>query len=264
MFWFQSASQRKFEVLLSIVGALIITGCSLFGQRQTSERNKEDARLHLRIGTSLFMNRQYPAALSSFLKAEALDPENPQIQNDLAMAYFVREKMDLAQEHIDRALALDPKYTEARNNRARILIDRGRYDEAIAEAKKVAQDLTYPTPIRGWANLALAHFKRGNFSECRKTTLDALKVDRKNCDIQLLLGRSQLELGDHKPASDTLDRAISFCDSENPDEAYYFAGIAHYKLGRISAAVDRLSVVVKKYPEGPFAKKAESLLEIIK
>ena len=234
-----------------------VAGCA----SKNTEKEKTDAALHLQIGTTLFGNKKYPEALRELLIAEKLDPSNATVQNNLALTYFVRDRFDFALKHIDQAIKLKPDYTEARNNRARILIEQGQYARAIEEAKRVTSDLTYQFPIRGWTNIALAHFRQGNFKSAR------------DCFAQTLLGRSLLELGLAgktvdvpvlTDAAETLDRAIVACRAEGLDEAAYFAGLAHYKLGKSSAAVDRLKEVLRDYPEGRYVKKAESLLEIIK
>lgn len=231
---------------------------------KSASKAKDEAALHLQIGTTLFTNKKYPAALTELLTAEKLDPQNPTVQNNLALTYFVRDRFDLALQHVDRAIGLNPTYTEARNNRARILIERERYPEAIEEARRVTQDLTYAAPIRGWTNISLAYFRKGDFKSARDSATEALKIERTNCFAQTILGRSLLELGNAKDAAETLDRAIVACVAEGQDEAAYFAGLANYKLGKSAAAVARLKDVLKDYPDGRYAKKAESLLEIIK
>ncbi len=254
--------------MFTIVGTLhTISGCA-----SKPNRDKENANLHLQMGTTLFTNRKYPEALRELLAAEKLDSTNPTIQNNLALTYFVRDRFDLALLHVDRAIALNANYTEARNNRARILIERGQYAEAIAEAKRVTADLTYQFPIRGWTNISLAYFRKGDFPNARDSATAALKIERSSCFAQTILGRSLLEMGLLeknsvallKDAAETLDRAIVACRSEGQDEAAYFAGLAHYKLGKSAAAVARLQGVLRDYPEGRYVKKAESLLEIIK
>ena len=246
--------------LISLMGLILISGCA----SKKANRAKDDAALHLQIGTTLFTNRKYPEALKELLIAQKLDPENATVHNNLALTYFVRDRFDLAQKHVDIAIELKPDYTEARNNRARILIERGMYAEAIEEAKRVTADLTYQFPIRGWANVSLAHFRKGDFKSARDSATEALKIERANCFAQTILGRSLLELSMLKDAAETLDRAIVACRAEGQDEAAYFAGLANYKLGRSAAAVARLKEVIKDYPEGRYVKKAESLLEIIK
>ncbi|MDX9731916.1 MAG: tetratricopeptide repeat protein [Bdellovibrionales bacterium] len=259
---FTASSLGAGALAVVVLGLVLttITGCST----ATREENKTKASLHVQIGTTLFSNKKYPEALSEFLQAEKLDPENATVHNNLALTYFVRDRYDLSEKHIDRAIALDPKYTEARNNRARILIERKRYDEALEEAKRVIADLTYQHPIRGWINIALAHFRKGDFQQAAKSATDALKAERSNCFAQTILGRSLLEMGRLKQAALTLDRAIVACKAEGDDEAAYFSGFVHYKLGRSAAAVARLEAVIKEYPNGQYAERAASLLEIIK
>lgn len=246
-----------------------VVGCA----SKNIEKEKTEAALHLQIGTTLFTNKKYPEALRELLIAEKLDPSNATVQNNLALTYFVRDRFDFALKHIDQAIKLKPNYTEARNNRARILIEQGQYARAIEEAKRVTSDLTYQYPIRGWTNIALAHFRQGDFKSARDSATEALKIERTSCFAQTLLGRSLLELGlaqkttdipTLKEAAETLDRAVVACRAEGLDEAAYFAGLAHYKLGKSSAAVDRLKEVIRDYPDGLYVKKAESLLEIIK
>ena len=254
----------------SPVGFLCLAMCALAlsagsGCSTSKKTNPKDiALLHLQNGTRFFTNKKYPSALTEFLAAEKLDPRNAAVQNNLALTYFVRDRMELAQKHIDLALSINPSYTEARNNRARILIERGMFAQAIVDAKKVTEDLTYQYPIRGWTNIALAQFRMGSFKEAKTTATEALKVDRTNCFAQTVLGRSHLEISEFKEAAETLDRAISACRTEGEDEAAYFAGVANYKLGRSAAAIARLEEVLKDYPQGRYAKKAESLLEIIR
>lgn len=255
-------------VVVLAYGMAALSGCV----SARANRDKDDANLHLQMGTTYFTNKKYPEALRELLAAEKLDPSNSTVQNNLALTYFVRDRFDIAQRHVDRAIALNPNYTEARNNRARILIERGLYAEAIAEAKRATDDLTYQMPIRSWTNISLAYFRKGDFKNARDSATAALKIERTNCFAQTILGRSLLELGLVeksgnillKDAAETLDRAIVACKAEGLDEAAYFAGLAHYKLGKSAAAVARLQEVLHDYPEGRYAKKAESLLEIIK
>lgn len=250
---------RPFAIaVLCLTALLAAPGCA------SKDQKKDDALLYLKIGTAFFSNKKYPEALREFERAERLDPKNPTVQNNLALTYFVRERYDLALMHIDRAIELDPKYTEARNNRSRILIEQSRFDEAAAEAKKATEDLTYPMPVRAWSNIALAYFRKGDFNQAKASATAALKVDRENCFAQTILGRSLLELNQLNDAAITLDRASIACRAEGDDEAGYFSGLAHYKLGKKSAAVARLQAIIKDFPQGLYTKKAESLLEIIR
>lgn len=256
-----SVGRSLVQGLVLVVMLSLLSACA---STQNSRKSQEDAVLRLQSGTRFFQNQQYAAALRELLEAQRLDPRNPTIQNNLALTYFVRERFDLALKHINRAIELQPQYSEALNNRARIHIERGDYALAIADAKRVLDDLTYPAPVKAWNNIALAHFRKGDFREARVATESALRVDRQNCYAQTLHGRCQLEMNDLQAAAQTLDNALVACADQQDEEASYFAGLVQYKLGKHAVAVDRLENVVRKYPQGEYAQRAKSLLEIVK
>lgn len=242
-------------LLLVIVSTLAACG---------SNKKREESGYRLRLGTSYLTQGNYPAALRELLKAEELSPDNELIQNNLGLSYFMRGKYDLAARHLERAMRLNPKFTEARNNYARTLIELTRYDEAIRELDVVLADLTYEEPVKAWINLGLAYFRKGQYGIAREKFLEAVRLDRANCLAQNYFGRSLLELGEHRSAARALDNAVAICAESKFDEPYYFSGLSYYKLGNTSAAVARMEEVTKLYPHGPYAKKAESLLKLMK
>src|SRR5512140_1557976 len=111
--------------LLLLVLTVAVLSCS------SADIRKEQAQLHLRIGTSHLIKGHYPQAMSELLDAERLDPENDVIQNNLGLAFFVRHEYDTAQQHINHAIKLNPQYSDARNNLGRVYIELARYDDAI-------------------------------------------------------------------------------------------------------------------------------------
>jgi len=254
-----------FELRFSFVAAALLA--MLFASSCASTKTKEEAQLHMRIGTALLQQGHYPDALRELLASEKLNSNDPQLQNNLGLVYFMRQKYKLAIEHIDRALDLDSKYSEARNNRARVLIELGRYDEAVTELHKVLADLTYNDPSKAIVNLGLAYFKKGDFNQARSTFAKAIAANRENCLAQTLYGRSLFELGQFSLAAQSLDNATLICQKGNEpgfDEPQYYSGLAYYKLGNTSSAISRMEDVVKLYPDGRYAKKAEDLLKLMK
>lgn len=254
------AAVRSFSVAIPLLAMLFACGCA-------STKTKEEGALHARIGTALLQQGHYPDALRELLTAEKLDPKNAMTQNNLGLAYFMREKYKLAAEHIERAVDIDPKYSEARNNYGRVLIELGRYDEAIAQLRIVLADLTYNDPTKALVNLGMAQFRKGDFDQARGTFAKAIQTNRENCLAQTLYGRSLFEMGKFSAAANALDNANIVCHSNNQpgfDEPQYFSGLAYYKLGNTSSAISRMEDVVKFYPDGKYAKKAEDLLRLMK
>jgi Tfp pilus assembly protein PilF len=230
----------------------------------TANKDREEADLRLRLGTGYLQEGNYPLALRELLLAAKLDPRNAMVQNNLGLAYFFRERYELSAEHLQNAISIDPKYSEARNNFARVLIELTRYDQAIRELKVVLDDLTYPDPAKAWVNLGLAYFQKGEYATARDRFATAIQNDRNHCLAHTLYGRSLLELGELQTAASALDNAVVVCRPVRYDEPHYFSGLTYYKLGRASSAIARMEEIVKLYPDGRYAKKAESMLKLMR
>jgi type IV pilus assembly protein PilF len=239
-----------------IIAALLTVSCA-------TSHNKEEAQLHLEMGSAFLQTGRYPEALRELLLAEKADPTNAIVQNNLGLVYFIRERNEIASKHLQKAVDLKSDYTEARNNWSRVLIELGQYDKAISELRTVLRDLTYSDTSKAYTNMGLAYFRRGQYTEAKKQLSLALKVNRENCLAYTLFGRSQLELGDTKNAASSLDSAVVLCQQVQFDEPHYFAGLAYNKLGDREKAIARLEEVVRLYPSGKYNRKAQDMLNSI-
>jgi len=238
---------------------LALTSCASMGNEE-----KQAAMLHQQIGTSHLMNGNYPLALTELLIAEDLDPSNPSIQNNLGLAYFVRDRLELSEKHTRQALKLDPKFSDARNNLARILIERSKFPEAIKELQPVLDDLTYTSPEKPLTNMGVAYFKMGQFEKAKGYFAKAIDYKRDDCQAQNFYGRTLYEMKDFKRAQEALDRAVGFCMRGQFDEPHYYSALTLYQLGQKSRAVTRFEEVIKLYPHGNYVEKSKSMLETIK
>jgi type IV pilus assembly protein PilF len=238
---------------------LFSISCTTFRQQ-----DEEIARLHLQIGTSHLNSGNYPQALSELLTAESLDSKNPITHNNLGLTYFFRERNDLAEIHLRKAISLKPDYSDARNNLARILIERGRYNEAMREAQIVVEDLTYPYPEKPLLNVGISQFKLNQFEQSRRTFEKAIEFQRDSCLGHTYFGRSLFELRNYRRAAEALDKASSFCQKSEFDEPYYYSALSYYQLGQKQKAEARLEGLLKLFPQGEYAEKAINMLETIR
>ncbi len=247
-----------FRILFLSLICILFIGCA------TSQGEKKNiADLHLRMGTSYLQQGNYPQALKELLEAVELDPKSPVIHNNLALAYFVRDKFTEAESHLKTAIDLDSKYTDARNNLGRVYISMKLYDQAIAELTPVINDLTYPTPEKAHANMAMAYYKKGEFLKARDTALLSLKSEKTFCPAQIVYGLSLFFLEDYKKAGPSLEKTVNQCDKEK-EEALYYSGLSYFKIGSKAKAEARLQEMVHLYPEGEYAEKAKTMIGIIK
>ncbi len=249
-----SMSQR-FTQLLFACAILGLSSC------ETTPKSKEAAQLHLQIGTAQLSGGNYPIAMKELMEAHELDPDNEMIENNLGLAYFVREKYEEAEKHLGLALKIKPDYTDALNNLARVHIELGRNDMAIKELERVLNDLTYQSAEKAWVNLGLAYFQKAQYEIAKNKFLEAIKLNRSHCLAHTLFGRSELELDDFSHASAELDRAIVFCKQSHFDEPHYYSGISYFRMGNREKGIARMEEVLKYYPNGKYAARAKNMIE---
>lgn len=245
---------------LCVLSLLIFlsVGCSTFS------KDKEAAELHTRIGTGHLNSGNYPQALSEFLAAEKLDSKSANVQNGLGLAYYFRGRLDLAETHFRKSLALEPNRSETRNNLGRTLIDQDKFQEAVVEINKVIADLTYIAPEKALTNLGVAQFKMGQFANAKSTFNKALSYQKENCLAQSYYGRCFYELKDFKRSAESLDRAVGYCQRVLFDEPHYYSALSYYQLGQVARAEARFEELIKLYPDGQYGEKAKSMLATIR
>lgn len=243
--------------------ALFLLIFSIFGCASWQKDNAEKATLYSQIGTSSFDSGDYPAALRAFLQAEQLDPQNAAVQNNLGLVYFMRERYDLSEKHLRRAVSLQKNFTDARNNLARVLIERGRYEEAEKELKMVLNDLTYNGFGKAYINLGLSYFNQKKYSLAMDAFSKTIDMENDNCVASTYYGRSLFEMKEYSRAANALDRAIGFCQKQLYDEPHYYSALTYYRMGQKSKAVARFEEVIKLYPNGAYRERSKQMLDLI-
>ena len=238
---------------------IVLSGCGSF-----SAQDKETADIYLRIGTSQLEEGAFPQALASLKKAESLDNSNPVVHNNMALVYLMRERYQLAEEHLRKALSIKSDYSDARNNLGRVLIELGKSEEAIVELKIVIDDLTYPYPDKPLTNIGLAYFTMKKYAPAKENFIKALAVQKDNCTAQSYLGRSLFEMKQFNRAAEALDKAVSFCQRIQFDEPHYYSALSYYQMGDQDRSIARLEEVTRLYPNGKYTEKARSMLETIR
>lgn len=240
-----------------VIICIFIAGCASSGPS-----NQDLARVHFRVGTSHLEKGNYPEALKDLMQAETLNPKDPLIHNNLGLAYFMRERYELSESQLRKAVELDSGFTDAKNNLARVLIERNNFKEARRYLDEVVEDLTYPQPEKAYINYGLSYFRELKYAEARDSFLKAINYDRENCLAQNYYGRCLLELQEPSKAIQALDKAAGYCLKVNFDEPIYFSAIAYYRLGDRIKAQSRLETLVQK--NSPYKDKAETMLEILR
>ncbi|MCF6368494.1 FecR domain-containing protein [Rhizobium halophilum] len=114
-------------------------------------------------------------AEAAFLKAIALDPQDPVSHANLAIFYLDNSRIEEARKHIDLALSADPSFDIA-------LVARGRYHLQTGELDKAVDDLlagtvANPAYSQGQLLLAAAHYEKGDRVPAEQALDNAQRLD---------------------------------------------------------------------------------------
>lgn len=101
--------------------------------------NLQDVVYYTNSGDELLSLGKYEEAITNYDNALAVDPNYIQAINNKGIALADLGRYEEAIAHYDRALVIDPNYTYALNSKGVSLADLGRYEEAITYYDKVLE-----------------------------------------------------------------------------------------------------------------------------
>ena len=239
-------------VVVCILAASLLLSCS----KNKVEREKEiyQAEKYRELGELLFREGKYTAALKEFLKAEALNPDDHLLQNDLGLTYMYRRKPDLAIPRFKRALELKDDYSPARNNLGNAFAEMGQWDKAIEQYEIVTQDLLYATPQYPLSNLGLAYYEKKDYPRAEKYYLEALKIQKDFFMAFYGLGKTYMAMGRVPEAIQKLEGAVGLAPEE--PRVYFELGKAYSMNRQYKKGYEAYQEVVKLDPGTPLADKA--------
>ncbi len=233
------------EFLLTIANALP----KRFGEvaldfyREIQRAHPSDFWANQQAGQACFESKRYDEAIRYFSCAVAVRPANAGVWVNLGMAYRGRET---AQEirAFERAVALEPRYSKARDNLGEALWGAGRRDEAIAMFRTAVEcdpEGARPQHSLGWALRDHGQLAEG-LAYLRRAVERAPKEGRFRRDLGLALYRT----GDLHGAVAEFREAIALDKGEWA--AFHGLGDALDDLGDLvgSAAAYRSAAALKQ------------------
>jgi tetratricopeptide (TPR) repeat protein len=144
-------------------------------------------------GDILMARKQYREAVDAYNESKQMSPA---LVNKIGIGYHQMLEIDLARKHYERAVKLDPKYSEAINNLGTVYYAKKSYRKAISQYNKALK--LSPNSASIYSNLGTAYFARKNYKKAAESYDKALSLDpdvfeRRNSHGVLLQERSVQE-----------------------------------------------------------------------
>ncbi len=127
------------------------------GLRDVIRTSGASARIYTELGMIYLEQKRYDLAALVLAKAIELDAKEPAAYNALALLALRQGRGQEAFDRFDYAASLDPRYTDARYNKATVLLDAGDYARAKVELEKILEK----RPDDFGAQVALGVSERG-------------------------------------------------------------------------------------------------------
>ena len=234
--------------------------CACAGQQP--KKDPALAKATRTIGEAYMNQGDLTAALRELLEAEALNPEDPIVHNDLGLCYMLKNRMPDAVAHFKKAIDLKPGYAPARNNLGTAYLKMKEWDAAIEVFKEITQDLLYATPHYPLSNLGLAYYQKGQYRTAMRYYKKALEVQPNFANALRGVGRTYLATNQGRLALKYLMRAVKV--APKAPEIHLDLGEAYLLVGRFTEARNAYDMVIDLAPqESDLANRARQRLGTI-
>ena len=197
--------------------------------------------------------------LAKLLEAIKLDPDNAELNHQTAVVLRNLGEYQLSLKYFERALALQPKYPEARNNLGTLYLVMGKWDKAIACFKEAVSDIIYNSPQFAYNNMGYAYFKKGDYDKAIESYKLALRSSPSYTLCHSNLARAYEAKGELEEAVAAYRQSVFYFPKDAA--AHLGLGKMFLKLGKSKEAKEELNLTIWADPAGPQAKEAREKLK---
>ena len=186
-----------------------------------------------------------PGAMREFDKALELDPEMAEAWHAKGvLLHVVFGRVEQARLAYQKALELNPRFSEAKTNLGNLYLDEKRYDEAIKMYEEALNDMTYATPYIAQANMGWARYKTGDVRAGIEGLKSSVTTNPKFCFGFLKLGNIYDEQGNLPEACHNYAKYREACPDQA--DAHMREAVCLGKIGQLEAAKKAFDVCISK------------------
>jgi type IV pilus assembly protein PilF len=213
--------------------------------------------IHNQLGASYLTRNQLDIAKQELDRALELDSDNTQSHNLMALLQIRMRDNDKAEYHFRKSISEMPENSDARNNYAVFLCERGRYDEADEQFRTALKNPLYRNPEQANLNAGTCRLKAADKNGATAYFRAVLKHDPKQPVALLQMARLTLEIGEALPARGFMQRYFEV--AQDSPEALLLAFRIERVLGSKDAQAKYALRLRGKFPDSVEAKMLRTL-----
>jgi tetratricopeptide (TPR) repeat protein len=201
------------------------------------------ARAYLNLGLIKVQAERYAPAAEMFEKAAALDPDFPQVQSSLGVAYFNAGQFDKATGPLSRAVAAAPAEASLKRLLAMAWLNTKAFDKAAALLEADRARLSNPSLQFAYG---LALVKSNRAAEAEPIFARLLAQNGDSPELSVLLGQAHAQQGDFDSAIASFQHALKL--KADVAEANAGLGVIYWKQGKLPEAEAALKAELAAHP----------------
>lgn len=222
---------------------------------QVESQNVSDKKA---LAIAALLRGNHRQAVDEIEAAKSINRGDPEIYNIEGLIYFSLKQYDQAEGYYEKAIELNPNYSEARNNLCGLYLAAGKWDAAIEQCSKAASDVFYKSREKALTNLGVVYFKKGDIDKAKENYQKALEINPAFAYTHNELGKLHMATGNDLQAIGEFRKAINSFDKY--DEAHFNLALAYLRTGKRESACESFKKVVEISPESALGVDAKGYL----
>ena len=203
------------------------------------------------------------SAFQHCLRAEQENSSMPEVYHMRALIYATKHDFANALIEVKKALKLNPNFSAANNTYGKLLIDTGKYSDAIEPLKKAANDPLYREAYKSWTNLGILYYRQLDNKKAMTNLNAAIENSPElSCIAYYYRGHIEMQQSNFKTAIRDYDRATRRYCSDFRD-AQLALGIAFERSKQYDRARKKFVEIRDQYPDTPVADQAANHLRYL-
>ncbi len=231
-----------------------LAGCVSSGSNKLGKPDTERAaEINLEIGTDYLRKGNLAQAKEKIDKSIEQNPRSSKAQITAGMLYERLGESNKAESHFAKGLALDPKNPEVQNNYGAYLCQKGKYERGEKLMIDAATNPLYRTPEVAYLNAANCARNGGNLKRAEENLRSALKVRPKFGEALFQMADLQYKQTDYLSARGFLER---YQEVGRTNAASLWLGVRiERSLGNETAAKNYAERLKLEYPRAAQTKE---------
>lgn len=250
--------RRRSPTVLLTLTVLIIGGCASQAERaEKAERQNKRVAIHTQLGATYLARNQLEIAQQELERALAINADDSQANHIMGLLQIRLKQDDKANEYLHRAVSEQPANSDARNSYGVFLCERGRFDEADEQFKAAIKNPLYQTPEQANLNAGICQLQKGNKVAAAEYFRATLKHTPRQPQALLHMARLSFETREMLAGRGFIQRYFEV--AQDSPEALLLAFRIERALGAKDAQASYALRLRGKFPQSAEAKQLRTL-----